>query len=82
MKRGCQSRTMVRDWHVGRWADGVARSLPAGRVRNRYGYEWFPLVAGCFALFMAILDNLVVNVALPTISEDFSPSGTQLQWII
>jgi len=31
---------------------------------------------------MAILDNLVVNVALPTISDDFSPSGTQLQWII
>jgi EmrB/QacA subfamily drug resistance transporter len=31
---------------------------------------------------MAILDNLVVNVALPTISEDFSPTTTQLQWVV
>lgn len=54
---------------------------PTGRV-NDDNVKWFTLVAGCFALFMAILDNLVVNVALPTISEDFSPSGTQLQWII
>ena len=53
----------------------------AGRV-NDDNVKWYTLIAGCFALFMAILDNLVVNVALPTISEDFSPSGTQLQWII
>ena len=44
--------------------------------------KWFTLVAACFALFMAILDNLVVNVALPTISEDFSPTPSQIQWII
>lgn len=49
---------------------------------NDDNVKWFTLAAGCTALFMAILDNLVVNVALPTISEDFSPSGTQLQWII
>ncbi len=53
----------------------------SGRVNND-NVKWFTLAAGCIALFMAILDNLVVNVALPTISEDFSPSGTQLQWII
>ncbi|MGB3329292.1 MAG: MFS transporter [Thermomicrobiales bacterium] len=44
--------------------------------------KWWVLFASCFALFMAILDNLVLNVALPTISEDFSPSLTQLQWIV
>jgi EmrB/QacA subfamily drug resistance transporter len=44
--------------------------------------KWFTLIAACFALFMAILDNLVVNVALPTISEDFSPSQAQIQWIV
>jgi EmrB/QacA subfamily drug resistance transporter len=40
------------------------------------------LGASCFALFMTILDNLVVNVAIPTISEDFSATTTQLQWIV
>ncbi|MDQ3540611.1 MAG: hypothetical protein M3440_07980, partial [Chloroflexota bacterium] len=67
----------------GGYATGMAMdgSRPTGRV-NDDNVKWFTLVAGCFALFMAILDNLVVNVALPTISEDFSPSGTQLQWII
>ena len=44
--------------------------------------KWFTLVAACFALFMAILDNLVVNVALPTISDDFSPSQAQMQSIV
>ena len=53
----------------------------AGRV-NEQNAKWWVLGASCFALFMAILDNLVVNVALPTISEDFSPSITQLQWIV
>jgi EmrB/QacA subfamily drug resistance transporter len=43
--------------------------------------KWFTLAAACFALFMAILDNLVVNVALPTIRNDLNASTTQLQWI-
>ena len=29
-----------------------------------------------------MLDNLVVNIALPTISRDLSASTTQLQWIV
>ena len=53
----------------------------AGRVTETNA-RWWVLGASCFALFMAILDNLVVNVAIPTISEDFSPSVTQIQWIV
>jgi EmrB/QacA subfamily drug resistance transporter len=44
--------------------------------------KWFTLAAACFALFMAILDNLVVNVALPTIARDLNASTTNLQWIV
>ena len=44
--------------------------------------KWWTLMAACFALFMAILDNLVVNVALPTLSRDLNASTTQLQWIV
>src|ERR671918_1424556 len=52
-----------------------------GRV-NDGNLKWFTLVAACFALFMAILDNLVVNVALPTISRDLDADATELQWIV
>ena len=36
----------------------------------------------CFALFMAMLDNTVVNVALPTIQRDLGSGVSGLQWII
>ncbi|MEZ4499911.1 MAG: hypothetical protein R2839_07480 [Thermomicrobiales bacterium] len=40
---------------------------------NDSNAKWFTLVAACFALFMAMLDNLVVNIALPTISAISTP---------
>jgi EmrB/QacA subfamily drug resistance transporter len=52
-----------------------------GRV-NDGNLKWFTLVAACFALFMAILDNLVVNIALPTISRELDATTTQLQWVV
>src|SRR6478609_6336844 len=44
--------------------------------------KWYTLIAACFALFMAMLDNLVVNIALPTISRDLDASNSELQWVI
>jgi len=44
--------------------------------------KWYTLVAACFALFMAMLDNLVVNIALPTISRDLDARNSELQWVI
>src|SRR5680860_224038 len=44
--------------------------------------KWFTLIAACFGLFMAILDNLVVNIALPTISRELDATNTQLQWVV
>src|ERR1051325_4205798 len=40
------------------------------------------LLTCCFALFMAMLDNTVVNVALPTISEKLGAGVSGLQWIV
>ncbi len=53
----------------------------AGRV-NEGNAKWWALIAACFGLFMAILDNLVVNIALPTLSEEMDASATQLQWVV
>ena len=40
------------------------------------------LLTMCFALFMAMLDNTVVNIALPTLSEDLNAGVSGLQWIV
>jgi EmrB/QacA subfamily drug resistance transporter len=36
----------------------------------------------CFALFMVMLDNTVVNVALPSIQRDFASSISALEWTV
>jgi EmrB/QacA subfamily drug resistance transporter len=40
------------------------------------------LLTMCFALAMAMIDNTVVNVALPTISEKLGAGVSGLQWIV
>jgi len=40
------------------------------------------LLTMCFALFMAMLDNTVVNVALPTLSRQLGAGVSGLQWIV
>jgi EmrB/QacA subfamily drug resistance transporter len=40
------------------------------------------LLTMCFALAMAMLDNTVVNVALPTLSRDLGAGISELQWIV
>jgi EmrB/QacA subfamily drug resistance transporter len=44
--------------------------------------KWWVLVAMVFGLFMPMLDNLVVNVALPTIQTKLGAGVSGLQWII
>jgi len=59
--------------------------LARGGLKHRVtdsNAKWFALVAACFALFMAILDNLVVNIALPTIALELDATTTQVQWIV
>ena len=40
------------------------------------------LLTMCFALAMAMLDNTVVNIALPTIQRELGATVSDLQWII
>ncbi|WP_168123042.1 MFS transporter [Paenibacillus sp. HB172176] len=40
------------------------------------------LVVTCVALFMAMLDNLVLGVALPSIQESFHASMSDLEWFM
>jgi EmrB/QacA subfamily drug resistance transporter len=44
--------------------------------------KWWTLGAMCLALFMVMLDNTVVNVALPSIQRDLGASISGLEWIV
>jgi EmrB/QacA subfamily drug resistance transporter len=57
----------------------MALSLPAIQEDDR---RWWTLGAMCFALFMIMLDNTVVNVALPSIQRDLGITVSSLEWTI
>jgi EmrB/QacA subfamily drug resistance transporter len=44
--------------------------------------KWWTLAAVSFGLFMIMLDNTVVNVALPSIERDLHITISQLEWIV
>src|SRR3954465_4442240 len=53
------------------------------RIRLHEGNRrWWTLGAMCFALFMIMLDNTVVNVALPSIQRDLKASLASLEWTV
>ena len=49
---------------------------------NEDNRRWWTLAAMCFALFMIMLDNTVVNVALPSIKADLDASYSTLAWTV
>jgi EmrB/QacA subfamily drug resistance transporter len=44
--------------------------------------KWWTLLAVAFGLFMIMLDNTVVNVALPSIRRDLGISISELEWVV
>jgi EmrB/QacA subfamily drug resistance transporter len=49
---------------------------------NEQNRRWWALGAMCFALFMIMLDNTVVNVALPSIQRGLHASTASLEWTV
>ena len=47
--------------------------------RNR---KWWTLGAVSFALFMVMLDNTIVNVALPSIGKGLAIGVSELEWVV
>jgi EmrB/QacA subfamily drug resistance transporter len=44
--------------------------------------KWWTLAAVAFGLFMIMLDNTIVNVALPSIQRDLHIQISELEWIV
>jgi EmrB/QacA subfamily drug resistance transporter len=45
-------------------------------------HKWWALLGVCIGLFMSTLDTSIVNVALPTLSEELNASFTLVQWVV
>src|SRR4029453_3364839 len=73
----------------GRDSRAVSLSRKEASPMTRYRHlitdanaKWWTLGAMCFALFMIMLDNTVVNVALPSTQRDLDAAISGLEWIV
>ena len=49
---------------------------------RRYANRWVGLIFICVSLIVIALDNTILNVALPSISNTLGATATDLQWIV
>src|SRR2546423_14145027 len=52
------------------------------RIFAEENRKWWTLGALSFALFMIMLDNTIVNVALPAIKADLGLNTSELEWTV
>ncbi len=52
---------------------------PNPQIHSR---RWLIMLVLCISLFMVVVDNLIINVALPTLSRELGASTSGLQWIV
>jgi EmrB/QacA subfamily drug resistance transporter len=45
-------------------------------------HKWLILVVACMAQFMVVLDNTIVNIALPSVQRGLHFSPDNLQWVV
>jgi EmrB/QacA subfamily drug resistance transporter len=51
-------------------------------METRNDRRWWILAVLCLSVLLTVVDNTIVNVALPTISRDLSASTEALQWVV
>jgi EmrB/QacA subfamily drug resistance transporter len=54
-------------------------AAPATPAKDR---RWIVLAVLCLSVFLVVVDNTIVNVALPTLNRSLGASITSLQWIV
>jgi EmrB/QacA subfamily drug resistance transporter len=52
------------------------------RIFAEENRKWWTLGAVAFGLFMIMLDNTIVNVALPSIQRDLEIGVSELEWVV
>ena len=51
-------------------------------IKNSPNYRWYVLATVAIGTFMSTLDGSIVNVALPTISNQLNSNLSTLQWVV
>ena len=44
--------------------------------------RWLTLAVLCLSLFVIVVDNTIVNVALPTLVDELGTTTSELQWVV
>jgi MFS transporter, DHA2 family, multidrug resistance protein len=64
----------------------VSPTVPLAPLASRSPVQdrrrWWILVVLCLSVLLVVVDNTIVNVALPTISRQLSASTQDLQWVV
>ena len=54
-----------------------------GRHRRRvHARRWLTLGVLCLSLLIIVMDNTILNVAIPSLIRDLDASNSEIQWII
>lgn len=62
---------------------GTSSSPPIDPLqRAAYERRWWVLLVLSASVFLVVVDNLIVNVALPTLQRELDATTTALQWIV
>ena len=50
--------------------------------QKAYERRWWVLLVLSASVFLVVVDNLIINIALPTLQRELNASTTALQWIV
>ena len=51
-------------------------------MNTNHDRRWQILAVLCLSVFLVVVDNTIVNVAIPTLSQNLHASNSALQWIV
>jgi EmrB/QacA subfamily drug resistance transporter len=57
-------------------------SLPAQAPTQQDPRRWIVLAVMCLSLLLIVMDNTIVNVAIPSLQRELGASTSQLQWVV
>src|SRR6187455_1409872 len=60
-------------------ATTMAMDVIDERVHAR---RWFTLATLCMSLLIIVMDNTILNVAIPSLVRELGATNSQLQWIV
>lgn len=63
-------------------AVGTPGGTPGGGTEQDRYRRWGILAALCLSVFILAVDNTIINVALPTLADEFDASAGALKWFV